>query len=186
MSISHWEQRPNSALTRYEVYSAQMLHCAWDRGVQWFTTMRLLWLACSGPVSLLSGLNPRPRVLVMHFFAVAIFGVGRLLLPRPTLRCTPRATHQGWCCLPVLSAGSHVYMYAAEPCGCGSSVPACAVSVVAACLVAAPAAAVCEGAPQLGCVQQQVKASSGDACCTCWYGGVVGGRWILLPVPVRL
>jgi hypothetical protein len=31
----------------------------------------------SGPVSLLSGLNPRPSVLVMHFFMVALFGVGR-------------------------------------------------------------------------------------------------------------
>ena len=40
----------------------------------------------SGPVSLLSGLNPRPSVLVMHFFMVALFGCGRLLLPRPTLR----------------------------------------------------------------------------------------------------
>ncbi len=39
-----------------------------------------------GPVSLLSGLNPKPSVLVMHFFMVALYGVGRLLLPRPTLR----------------------------------------------------------------------------------------------------
>lgn len=37
-----------------------------------------------GPVSLLSGLNPRPLSLVAHFFAVAIFGVGRLLLPFPS------------------------------------------------------------------------------------------------------
>mmetsp|Transcript_3063 Transcript_3063/g.7681 ORF Transcript_3063/g.7681 Transcript_3063/m.7681 type:complete len:513 (-) Transcript_3063:644-2182(-) len=40
----------------------------------------------SGPVSLLSGLNPRPSVLVMHFFMVALYGVGRLLWPRPTLK----------------------------------------------------------------------------------------------------
>lgn len=39
----------------------------------------------AGPVALLSGLRPRPSVLVAHFFAVAAFGVGRLLLPRPTL-----------------------------------------------------------------------------------------------------
>ncbi|KAI4367534.1 hypothetical protein MLD38_023264 [Melastoma candidum] len=38
----------------------------------------------SGPVSLLSGLNPRPLVLVSHFFAVAIYGVGRLCLPFPS------------------------------------------------------------------------------------------------------
>ncbi|CAK9157943.1 unnamed protein product [Ilex paraguariensis] len=37
-----------------------------------------------GPVSLLSGLNPRPLSLVCHFFAVAIFGVGRLLFPFPS------------------------------------------------------------------------------------------------------
>ncbi|XP_009759306.1 squalene monooxygenase SE1 [Nicotiana tabacum] len=38
----------------------------------------------TGPVSLLSGLNPRPLSLVCHFFAVAIYGVGRLLLPFPS------------------------------------------------------------------------------------------------------
>jgi len=43
------------------------------------------WYA-HGPISLLSGLRPRPSVLVMHFFAVACFGVGRLMLPRPTTR----------------------------------------------------------------------------------------------------
>ncbi|XP_055805145.1 squalene epoxidase 3-like isoform X1 [Solanum dulcamara] len=40
---------------------------------------------CStGPVALLSGLNPNPMSLVLHFFAVAIYGVGRLLLPFPS------------------------------------------------------------------------------------------------------
>ncbi|THU64794.1 hypothetical protein C4D60_Mb01t30210 [Musa balbisiana] len=38
----------------------------------------------NGPISLLSGLNPRPLTLVAHFFAVAIYGVGRLLLPFPS------------------------------------------------------------------------------------------------------
>jgi squalene monooxygenase len=43
--------------------------------------------ACStGPISLLSGLNPRPSVLVAHFFMVALYGVGRLLLPRPSFK----------------------------------------------------------------------------------------------------
>lgn len=37
-----------------------------------------------GPVSILSGLNPRPLSLVLHFFAVAIYGLGRLLLPFPS------------------------------------------------------------------------------------------------------
>eukprot|EP01018_Ginkgo_biloba_P020424 Gb_34366 [translate_table: standard] len=38
----------------------------------------------SGPVALLSGLNPRPLSLVLHFFAVAVYGVGRLLYPFPS------------------------------------------------------------------------------------------------------
>merc|ERR1712118_352640 len=41
------------------------------------------WYA-AGPISLLSGLNPSPFVLVMHFFMVALYGVGRVLLPLPT------------------------------------------------------------------------------------------------------
>ena len=40
----------------------------------------------NGPIALLSGLNPRPLSLVLHFFAVAVFGVGRLLLPFPSLK----------------------------------------------------------------------------------------------------
>ncbi|XP_031251366.1 squalene monooxygenase SE1-like [Pistacia vera] len=38
----------------------------------------------NGPIAILSGLNPRPLSLVKHFFAVAIYGVGRLLLPFPS------------------------------------------------------------------------------------------------------
>lgn len=51
-----------------------------------FDYLALGGMYSSGPVSLLSGLNPRPSVLVMHFFMVALYGVGRLLLPRPTVR----------------------------------------------------------------------------------------------------
>lgn len=49
-----------------------------------FDYLSLGGVCSSGPVSLLSGLNPRPLSLVCHFFAVAIFGVGRLLLPFPS------------------------------------------------------------------------------------------------------
>ncbi|KAG2487299.1 hypothetical protein HYH03_014139 [Edaphochlamys debaryana] len=42
--------------------------------------------SAQGPISLLSGLNPKPNVLVKHFFSVALFGVGRLLFPRPSVR----------------------------------------------------------------------------------------------------
>ncbi|KMT09877.1 hypothetical protein BVRB_6g128510 [Beta vulgaris subsp. vulgaris] len=40
----------------------------------------------NGPIALLSGLNPRPLSLVAHFFAVAVYGVGRLLLPFPSVK----------------------------------------------------------------------------------------------------
>ncbi|KAK9210294.1 hypothetical protein WN944_002664 [Citrus x changshan-huyou] len=38
----------------------------------------------SGAMALLSGLNPSPSSLIFHFLAMAIFGVGRLLLPFPS------------------------------------------------------------------------------------------------------
>ncbi|XP_020535089.1 squalene epoxidase 3 isoform X1 [Jatropha curcas] len=38
----------------------------------------------NGPIALLSGLNPRPLSLVLHFFAVAIYGLSRLMLPFPS------------------------------------------------------------------------------------------------------
>ncbi|KAL5855220.1 hypothetical protein ACOSQ3_005052 [Xanthoceras sorbifolium] len=38
----------------------------------------------NGPIAILSGLNPCPLSLVLHFFSVALFGVGRLLIPYPS------------------------------------------------------------------------------------------------------
>lgn len=40
-----------------------------------FDYLRLGGVYAEGPISLLSGLNPRPSVLVVHFFMVALFGV---------------------------------------------------------------------------------------------------------------
>lgn len=51
-----------------------------------FDYLKLGGVYAGGPISLLSGLNPRPAVLVAHFFGVALYGVGRLLLPVPTPR----------------------------------------------------------------------------------------------------
>ena len=51
-----------------------------------FDYLSLGGVCSSGPVALLSGLNPRPLSLVLHFFSVAIYGVGRLLLPFPSLQ----------------------------------------------------------------------------------------------------
>ncbi|KAL6762302.1 SE-domain-containing protein [Haematococcus lacustris] len=66
-----------------------------------FDYLSLGGMYSSGPISLLSGLNPRPYVLVMHFFMVALYGVGRLLLPRPTLKGL-------WTGLLLLAAASRI------------------------------------------------------------------------------
>ncbi|KAK4477233.1 hypothetical protein RD792_016447 [Penstemon davidsonii] len=49
-----------------------------------FDYLSLGGMCSQGPIALLSGLNPKPMSLVAHFFAVAIYGVGRLLLPFPS------------------------------------------------------------------------------------------------------
>lgn len=49
-----------------------------------FDYLSLGGVCSNGPISLLSGLNPRPLSLFLHFFAVAVYGVGRLLLPYPS------------------------------------------------------------------------------------------------------
>ena len=54
-----------------------------------------------GPIALLSGLDPNPLSLVTHFFAVAIFGMGRLLVPLPT----PERCWEG---LKVLSGATQI------------------------------------------------------------------------------
>lgn len=71
----------------YAVFSAAG-GAAWGEEMRaaCFDYLRLGGACARGPVSLLSGLNPRPGVLVLHFFSVALFGVGRLLLPVPTPR----------------------------------------------------------------------------------------------------
>ena len=38
----------------------------------------------AGPIALLGGLETNPLTLVAHFFSVALFGVGRLMVPLPT------------------------------------------------------------------------------------------------------
>ncbi|KAI7751253.1 hypothetical protein M8C21_016015, partial [Ambrosia artemisiifolia] len=72
--------------------------------------------ACStGPVGLLSGLNPSPVCLVLHFFAVAVYGFGRLMLPLPT----PKRIWLGvrlilgasWIILPIIKAEGMMQMF---------------------------------------------------------------------------
>ncbi|KAE9597112.1 hypothetical protein Lal_00007818 [Lupinus albus] len=49
-----------------------------------FDYLSLGGIFSDGPTALLSGLNPSPLILVLHFFAMAVYGVGRLLIPFPS------------------------------------------------------------------------------------------------------
>ncbi|KAK4348570.1 hypothetical protein RND71_031325 [Anisodus tanguticus] len=68
----------------YKVFCASPDQARKEMREACFDYLSLGGVFSEGPVSLLSGLNPRPLSLVCHFFAVAIFGVGRLLLPFPS------------------------------------------------------------------------------------------------------
>lgn len=68
----------------YKVFSASPDKARNEMRQACFDYLSLGGVFSDGPVSLLSGLNPRPLSLVCHFFAVAIYGIGRLMLPFPS------------------------------------------------------------------------------------------------------
>ncbi|KAH7520338.1 hypothetical protein FEM48_Zijuj08G0133400 [Ziziphus jujuba var. spinosa] len=68
----------------YKVFSASPDEARQEMREACFDYLSLGGIFSTGPVALLSGLNPRPLSLVLHFFAVAVYGVGRLLLPFPS------------------------------------------------------------------------------------------------------
>ncbi|XP_028801442.1 squalene monooxygenase [Neltuma alba] len=68
----------------YKVFSASPDPARKEMRRACFDYLSLGGVFSEGPVALLSGLNPKPLSLVLHFFAVAVFGVGRLLLPFPS------------------------------------------------------------------------------------------------------
>ncbi|XP_059624039.1 squalene epoxidase 3-like [Cornus florida] len=68
----------------YKVFCASPDQARKEMRQACFDYLSLGGVCSTGPVALLSGLNPRPLSLVLHFFAVAIYGVGRLLLPFPS------------------------------------------------------------------------------------------------------
>ncbi|XAR52970.1 Squalene monooxygenase [Bertholletia excelsa] len=68
----------------YKVFSSSPDQAREEMRKACFDYLRLGGVFSKGPVSLLSGLNPRPLSLLLHFFAVAVYGVGRLLLPFPS------------------------------------------------------------------------------------------------------
>ncbi|XP_078177503.1 squalene monooxygenase SE1-like [Carex rostrata] len=69
----------------YKVFSASPDKARNEMRQACFDYLSLGGVCSAGPISLLSGLNPRPLSLVAHFFAVAIYGVGRLLVPFPSV-----------------------------------------------------------------------------------------------------
>lgn len=70
----------------YKVFCASPDQARKEMRQACFDYLSLGGIYSSGPVSLLSGLNPQPLILVLHFFAVAVYGVGRLLFPFPSPR----------------------------------------------------------------------------------------------------
>uniref|UniRef100_A0A0D6R8J7 Squalene monooxygenase n=1 Tax=Araucaria cunninghamii TaxID=56994 RepID=A0A0D6R8J7_ARACU len=68
----------------YKVFCASPDQAMKEMRQACFDYLSLGGVFSSGPVALLSGLNPRPLSLVLHFFAVAVYGVGRLLYPCPS------------------------------------------------------------------------------------------------------
>ncbi|GLJ14168.1 hypothetical protein SUGI_0227370 [Cryptomeria japonica] len=68
----------------YKVFCASPDQAMKEMQQACFDYLSLGGVFSTGPVALLSGLNPRPLSLVVHFFAVAVYGVGRLLYPFPS------------------------------------------------------------------------------------------------------
>ncbi|CAH2047286.1 unnamed protein product, partial [Thlaspi arvense] len=68
----------------YKVFCASKDEARNEMREACFDYLSLGGMCTSGPVSLLSGLNPRPLTLVCHFFAVAVYGVIRLCIPFPS------------------------------------------------------------------------------------------------------
>lgn len=70
----------------YKVFSVSSDQARNELREACFDYLSLGGVFSNGPVSLLSGLNPHPLSLVTHFLAVAVYGVGRLLLSLPSLK----------------------------------------------------------------------------------------------------
>ncbi|XP_065872014.1 squalene monooxygenase SE1-like [Euphorbia lathyris] len=89
------------AAALYKVFSASSDSARNEMREACFDYLSLGGVFSNGPISLLSGLNPRPLNLVLHFFAVAIYGVGRLVLPFPS----PKSIWNG---VKLISAASRI------------------------------------------------------------------------------
>ena len=89
-SAFHTQRKPWAATINTLANALYKVFCR--TGEQWneemqracFDYLSLGGIYSAGPISLLSGLNPRPFILIAHFFMVALYGIGRLLAPFPT------------------------------------------------------------------------------------------------------
>ena len=72
------------AAALYKVFCASSDQARKEMREACFDYLSLGGVCSDGPIALLSGLNPRPLSLVLHFFAVAAYAVGRLLTPFPS------------------------------------------------------------------------------------------------------
>ena len=88
----------------YKVFCASPDQARCEMRQACFDYLSLGGVFSNGPVALLSGLNPRPLSLVCHFFAVAIYGVGRLLLPFPS----PKRL---WIGARLISVSHHFFLF---------------------------------------------------------------------------
>uniref|UniRef100_A0A5B7BM03 Squalene monooxygenase n=1 Tax=Davidia involucrata TaxID=16924 RepID=A0A5B7BM03_DAVIN len=68
----------------YKVFCASPDQARKEMSQACFNYMSLGGVCSEGLAALLSGLNPCPLSLILHFFAMAIYGVGCLLLPFPS------------------------------------------------------------------------------------------------------
>ncbi|KAH9778955.1 ubiquitin-conjugating enzyme E2 35 [Citrus sinensis] len=76
----HWKTNEAEAVETgalYKVFCASSDPSRNELRQACFDYLSLGGLFTNGPIALLSGLNPRPFSLIIHFFAVAVFGVGR-------------------------------------------------------------------------------------------------------------
>ncbi|XWS41350.1 hypothetical protein CRYUN_Cryun17cG0073800 [Craigia yunnanensis] len=69
----------------YKVFSGSSDPAGREMRQACFDYLSLGGIFSNGPIALLYGMNPRPLKLILHFFAVAIYGVG-LLLPFPSFK----------------------------------------------------------------------------------------------------
>ena len=68
----------------HKVFSASSDPAMEDMQQACFGYLRLGGVFSDGLSALISGLHPRPLSFAFHFFAIGIYGVGRLLLPFPS------------------------------------------------------------------------------------------------------